>query len=167
MKTKTVSSVLLLVALSCGCAVQVTGAPGGKSNRYMESHKGASGKPLAFKAESEGAMFATALNSLEFYMRAGVEKDVGRGAQLLSSYYVNVDRAMQDTRRLYRDKGDLFSSYVSIASDVYGYEFNNDRFGPSVDIEGGIETEDGLMAEYSASLVFRDNKWLIWSLDID
>lgn len=119
------------------------------------------------KAEIETRAFFAALSNLEYFMQAGIENDVSRAAPLLSSFMINRQRARVDTKRLFRENLKLLEDYVSVSSDVYGYEFTNDRFGASVQFEGRVETRQGMMAEYEATMVLRDNKWLIWSLDID
>ncbi|MBK1878254.1 hypothetical protein [Pelagicoccus mobilis] len=119
------------------------------------------------RADFESRAFFAALANLEFYMRAGIDQNVSRAAPLLSSFVINKKRARDDTKRLFRDFSDELEGYVSISNDVYGYEFSVDRFGPSLQFEGGIQTVDGMTAEFEATMVFRENRWLIWSLDID
>lgn len=140
---------------------------------------GLSGEPVydyqnaeRLQASEEGRIdeeraFWAALGNLDLYLRAGVERDVGVGARLLSVYCVNEERALQDTRRLYREKEDLLRGYCSVASDLYGYAFELGGVRPCVVFEGGLETAEGLSAEFEARMEFRDNKWLIAHLRID
>ena len=121
----------------------------------------------AAKVEREERAFRAALFNLDSFMKAGSERNVGLGAELMSSYQVNSHRAIADTRQLYREQEELLAGYRSISSDIYGYEFDSNRFALSVEFEGRIETTKGMSSEFSARMVFRENKWLIDKLLID
>lgn len=118
------------------------------------------------RAEQELA-FGAAVRNLEYFLQAGETDDVERGAQLMTSFYVNSRYAINETRRLYKKHESLLEDFLSASRDVYGYEFDSNRFGTSVEFEGRLETTEGLVAEYRARMVFKENRWLISSLNID
>lgn len=120
--------------------------------------------------EAEGGRrraFHEALATLEFYMKLGREGDAREGAKLYSYYRINERSAFVDTRGHYREHRDLLDRYVSISNDIYGYEFTSTSLGTVLGIAGGVYTVDGIGAEFEASMVWQDNQWLIWSLQID
>lgn len=117
--------------------------------------------------DSERMALATALSNLEHYMFAGSDRDIERGAELLISYVSDEEQAIADTKVFYREQAKLLREYVSLSSDLYGYEFKRTPFGDGLYLEGRVETLNGLTAEYSARMVFKLERWWIGSLQID
>lgn len=118
-------------------------------------------------ADRDSDTLGGAINTLDHFMQAGVDNDARRGAGLLEIFDVNARRAEYDTRLLYRRQENLLSAYVSIASDLYGYEIQKGRGATSVELEGGIETSAGVTAEFKARVVYRNNRWRIADIEID
>ncbi|EDY84943.1 hypothetical protein VDG1235_4577 [Verrucomicrobiia bacterium DG1235] len=119
------------------------------------------------RADFETFAIGSAIDTLDHFMQAGVDRNPSRGAILMESFEVDERRTEYETRRLYRRERDLLAGYVSISSDIYGYEIEKSLFGTSVEVEGGIETEEGLTAEFRARVVYRGNRWLIAHLEIE
>lgn len=110
----------------------------------------------------------SALKTLDQFMVAGKEGEARRGARLLDMYETSPKKAEREIGEFFKGKRSVFSEYVSIANDIYGYEYVEKGYrGPNLELEGGIETADGFGAEFSARLVYRDLRWRILSLEID
>lgn len=108
------------------------------------------------------------LQTLDMFMVSGKEKNARRGARLLDMYETSPNKAEREIESFFQKKKRIFSKYVSISEDIYGFQLKEDGYhGPNISIEGGIETIEGLSAEFSARLVFRDQRWRIISLEID
>ncbi|MBK1878255.1 hypothetical protein [Pelagicoccus mobilis] len=118
-------------------------------------------------ADADSQYLGGAINTLDHFMQAGANGDASRGAMLLEAFKINERRAEYDTQRLYKKQKELLSSYVSVASDLYGYEVQKGFRGASVELEGGIETRKGVTAEFKARVVYRNKEWLIVNLEID
>ncbi|MDQ8204076.1 hypothetical protein [Pelagicoccus sp. SDUM812003] len=153
---------ILMVMLSFGAV-----ARGGEAEplRFAQPPSDQPSSGGAGRVERE--LYVAALNTLDYFLRAGLEKNVPRGAELLTSFYVDSRRAITDTRRLFKDNQSMLSAYRSVSRDIYGYAFSRNLRGVSVEIEGGIETDEGVTSEFSARMVYRHNRWLISELDID
>lgn len=114
-------------------------------------------------AALEGALY-----TLDQFMLAGKSEDAETGARLLEMYESSPKKAEREIGQFFEEREAIFSNYVSVSNDVYGYEYKeNGYMGPNVDVEGRVETEFGLTAEFSARLVFRGERWRILSLEID
>lgn len=118
-------------------------------------------------ADYETQAVDEAINALDHYMQAGVANDARRGAGLLEAFDVNARRAEYDTQQLYRRQQDLLTNYVSISSDLYGYEIQRGMGGTSVELEGGIETLAGVTAEFRAKVILKKKRWRIADFEID
>ncbi len=118
-------------------------------------------------ADYETQTVDEAINALDHYMQAGVANDARRGAGLLEAFDANARRAEYDTQQLYRRQQDLLTNYVSISSDLYGYEIQRGMGGTSIELEGGIETLAGVTAEFRARVVLKKNRWRIADFEID
>lgn len=123
--------------------------------------------PFPSYGDFESEAVSEAINALDHFMQAGAENDARRGAGLLEAFDVNERRAEYDTRLLYRRQHELLSGYVSISSDLYGYEIQRGFLGTSVKLEGGIETLSGVTAEFKARVVYKKKRWRIADLEID
>lgn len=111
---------------------------------------------------------AGAVNTLDQFMLAGKEGDPKRGARLLDMYESSPRKVQLEIGAFFEKQQEIMARYVSIANDIYGYEVKENGFkGPNISLEGRIETLEGLTAEFSARLVFRDGRWLILTLEID
>ncbi|MBD5778836.1 hypothetical protein IEN85_04985 [Pelagicoccus sp. NFK12] len=111
---------------------------------------------------------APVLQVLDRFMFAGKEGDAARGAQLLDMYETSPKKAEREIDAFFKRNSEIFRAYVSISNDLYGYEFTERGFrGRNVELEGGVDTEVDLGTEFSARLVFRDQRWRIISLEID
>ncbi|MDQ8197356.1 hypothetical protein QEH56_04315 [Pelagicoccus enzymogenes] len=119
------------------------------------------------RADAEADVVNQAINALDHFMQAGMENDARRGAGLLKDFDTNARRAEYDTQLLYRRQGELLSNYVSISSDLYGYEIREVLGVTSVRLEGGIETLAGVTAEFKARVVYQKKRWRIANLEID
>jgi hypothetical protein len=119
------------------------------------------------RADAEADVVNQAINALDHFMQAGMENDARRGAGLLKDFDTNARRAEYDTQLLYRRQGELLSNYVSISSDLYGYEIRRVLGVTSVRLEGGIETLAGVTAEFKARVVYQKKRWRIANLKID
>lgn len=109
-----------------------------------------------------------ALKTLDQFMLAGKEGEARRGASLLDMYETSPKKAEREIGEFFEGKRSVFSEYVSIENDIYGYEYLAKGYrGPNIELEGGVETVDGFGAEFSARLVYRDLRWRILSLEID
>lgn len=121
--------------------------------------------------DSEGggsAALAGAVGTLDRFMMAGRSGEAKRGASLLDMYESSPRKAELRIAAFYEEREDVFANYVSISKDIYGYEIKENGFrGPNINLEGGIETVSGLTAEFSARLVYRDQRWRILTLEID
>lgn len=122
---------------------------------------------MELKADAEREAMGRALNTLEHFMQAGVRGDSTQAAELLDSYEINSRRAQYDAHRLFNKEKAIFSQYVSLSSDIYGYEVRKGLMGKTVELEGGIETDSGLPAEFKARVVFRKNRWKIAEFEIN
>lgn len=122
--------------------------------------------PVAF-ADFEQQALGAAINTLDHYLQAGASDDARRGAVLLQAFDTNARRAEYDTQRLYRKQRNLFASYVSVSSELYGYEVQKVFGRTRVELEGGIETREGVTAEFKARVVYRNKQWRIATLEID
>lgn len=118
-------------------------------------------------SDAESRLVGTAMSTLDHFMQAGSYGKHKRGAALLDQFDINPRRAEYDTRLLYRKREKLFSGYVSIANDIYGYEVKRGLSVTSFEVEGGVETAAGVTAEFAARLILRDKKWRIVKIEID
>lgn len=111
---------------------------------------------------------APVLQTLDRFMLAGKQGDASRGAQLLDMYETSPKKAEREIAEFFEKNREIFSSYVSISNDLYGYEIKQKGFrGTNIELEGGVETEIELGTEFSARLVYRDQRWRILALEID
>ncbi|MDQ8185761.1 hypothetical protein [Pelagicoccus sp. SDUM812002] len=111
---------------------------------------------------------AGAVETLDRFMLAGKEDDARRGAQLLDMYETSPRKAEREIESYFEQKRPHFSEYVSISKDIYGYELKENGYrGPNLSLEGRLETTSGFTAEFSARLVYREQRWRLLSIDID
>lgn len=119
-------------------------------------------------ASEDARVIESVILTLDRFMVAGKEEDPKRGASLLDRYESSPNKAERDIRIFFEREQSIFANYVSIAEDIYGYEIKENGFrGPNISLEGRIETTAGLTSEFSARLVFRDQRWRILTLEID
>ncbi len=117
-------------------------------------------------AEDQACLIA-ATNILDHFMRAGRRADPRTGAKLLALYEQYQPRAVYHTEVLYRKRPELFENYLSISKDLYGYELKPSFMGTLIVLEGRVETDAGFADEFSAELVFYENRWRITKIDFE
>ncbi|MBK1879603.1 nuclear transport factor 2 family protein [Pelagicoccus mobilis] len=126
---------------------------------------------LALAAVAEEASekeLGIVLEVLDRFMVAGREGDAARGARLLDMYESSPKKTVRDIEAYFKSERETFSRYVSIDSDVYGFEYREKGYrGPNLVVEGGVETTGGFTAEFSSRLVLREGRWRILNLEID
>lgn len=111
---------------------------------------------------------AASLQTLDLFMMSGKEGDARRGARLLDMYETSPNKAEREIGSFFVKKKSVFSKYVSISKDLYGFQVKENGYrGTNISIEGRIETTEGFSAEFAARLVFRELRWRILSLEID
>ena len=108
------------------------------------------------------------LETLDRFMLAGKAEDARRAAQLLDMYETSPRKAEREIESYFDKKRSLFSEYVSISKDIYGYELKENGFrGPNLTVEGRLETNEGFTSEFTARLVYREQRWRIISIELD
>lgn len=159
--------------VACVLLACVAGKPADRAANFFTD---AEVNEAIFPSDGEGAgkrgvwerrVFESGLATLDSYLLSGVRADNRAAARMRAAYSVNERRALADTKLLFLQNRDLLSRYVSVSNDVYGFEIENGRLGTSLDFEGRFATAEGTLAEYAVSMVWSEDRWLIWSLDID
>lgn len=128
--------------------------------------------PSLLKAEnfasqtSDQDMFNSSISALDLFMQAGRSQDIYNAARWMSEYDLYPPRAINRSQTLLKRNKETFDSYLSVREDIYGYEIIRNPLQTKINIEGAIQTEDGFTSEYSATLVYKFQRWRIKSLDI-
>ncbi|MEM9160295.1 MAG: hypothetical protein AAGB46_14720 [Verrucomicrobiota bacterium] len=131
--------------------------------------------PIASKAEtyvpknpkSDEALLNASMSALDLFMQAGRTQDIYNAARWMSEYDIYPPRAINRSQMLLKKNRQTFETYLSVKEDVYGYEISKSPLRTKVHIEGAIQTEGGFTGEYSATLIYKYQRWRIKSIDID
>ncbi len=124
--------------------------------------------PLFLRGEVPPEELVAPLQTLDLFMISGKEENARRGARLLDMYETSPKKAEREIESFFQRKKSIFSDYVSISKDIYGFQVKENGYhGTNISMEGAIETTKGFSAEFSARVVFRGHRWRIISMEID
>lgn len=122
---------------------------------------------LRLEAESV-AELSGGLQVVERFLVAGKQGNALHGARLLDVYESSPRKTERDIELFFKKKRSLFSDFVSVGDDLYGYEYvEKGHKGPNLSIEGRVETVGERRVEFSARLVLRGGRWRILSFELD
>ena len=122
---------------------------------------------FAENALSEDDLFEASLVTLEGFMAAGKNSDAQTAAKLFLDYDRYPPRAINRCRQLIKKNHELFSQYISIADDIYGYEIKRTPLGTRLLVEGSVTSSGDDYSEYSARFIYKNKRWRLIEIDLD